>query len=265
VKEATAVKGNVIVYGHVTGDAAAVMGNIYVRPGGRIDGDASTVMGKIIQDPGSKIGGSIDSVGFSIPPSWLRSNHNWNWWFWNDEPFGLTFLLIFRAGMIVFYALLVVLIVALFPTRMAMIAQCTLNRPGWAFLYGLIGLMAIVPLAVALAITCVGIPFIAVELILTLLIWIAGAAGLKLAVGQKIGEGMERPFRSMILAAVVGSLLVDFVRLIPFIGGLVALVLHTFGFGAVLITGFGTDPDWFHRRFSRTTQVPPNPPSTIGG
>jgi len=44
------------------------------------------------------------------------------------------------------------------------------------------------------------------------------------------------------------------------VGSIICWILFTFGFGAVIMTGFGASPDWFPRRFSRTPPtVPPAP------
>lgn len=90
-------------------------------------------------------------------------------------------------------------------------------------------------------------------------IWAFGGVGVKLAVGKKLGEGMNRPFRSPVWAVVVGAILLGLVRHIPIVGGMLVSALVLFGFGAVIMTGFGADPDWFSRRFSKTAQTQPTP------
>ena len=86
---------------------------------------------------------------------------------------------------------------------------------------------------------------------------------MKLAIGQKLGEGVHRPFDSAIWAAVVGTVLLWAVWLVPFAGDLIVSALSVIGFGAVIITGFGTHPDWFSRRFSKgqATQTGPTAPA----
>lgn len=276
IKEASAVQGNITVYGHVTGDASAVMGNVEVKPGGSVDrdatavmgnltvrsggrvgGDATAVMGSVIQESGGTIGGSKTGVG-PMTPNWSRG--------WFDWMRGVDSLLVFSivgAAILLAQVLVAVLIVALFPQRMSTIAECTLKRPGWSVLYGLVGLMAAVPIALILLVTCVGIPFIGVEAALLYIMWIVGAVGVKLAVGQKLGEAVNRPFRSLIWAVVVGSIVLGIVRYVPFVGGVIVSALLLFGFGAVIMTGFGADLDWFSRRCSRTQPpIQPTPPPT---
>lgn len=272
VREATAVKGNVTVYGHVTGDASAVMGNVDVKSGGKVDGDATavmgnvivrsggsvsgdatTVMGGVIHEVGGTIGGSKTSIGPSMP-HWTRG-----WFGGLGETGGLLFFGIVAGVVLIAQVLVAVLLVALFPQRMATVAECSLTRPGWSALYGIAGVMAAVPVAILLLVTCVGIPLIGVEAILLYAMWVVGAAGIKLAVGQKLGEAVNKPLLAPVWAAVVGAVVLGLVRLIPFVGSLIVHVLFVFGFGAVIMTGFGSHPDWFSRRFSKTAPTQPTP------
>lgn len=264
VKELSTVKGDVTVYGHVTGDATAMMGDVDVRPGGKIDGDATSVIGDVRVRTGGKvggdatavmgnviheIGGTIDGHGFSVgfaKPTWMVEEFG--------DIGGLLFFAVFAAVVLFAQVLVAAIVVAIWPGRMQTIAEVSFGRPGWSLLYGLIGLMAVIPVALLLLITCVGIPFIGVEVVLLYIMWVAGAVGVKLALGQKV-----RHFRSPVWAVVVGTVLLGLVRLIPLAGGLIVLVLIVVGFGAVIMTGFGTAPDWFARRFCRATPAPPAP------
>ena len=60
VREVSVVQGNITVFGHVTGDASVVMGNLDIKPGGRVDGDAVAVMGKLIIRRGGSVGGNVN-------------------------------------------------------------------------------------------------------------------------------------------------------------------------------------------------------------
>lgn len=279
VNKASVVKGDLRIYGHVTGDANAVLGNIYVEDGGRVDGDANAVMGsiyvkkggrverdayavsgKVVQQGGS-VGGDIGSIDIPVP-KWLidrasqpttRTLFSWIWWgFW------------LAAGILVS-----VLLVALFPARMRTVTTAITSKPGWSLLYGVTGLLAMVPLAILLALTCVGILVIPFEFMLAFVMWLFGAAAVNLAIGLKIGQITGRPFASMIWAVILGTLVIGFVGLIPFgIGDAVVFLVELFGFGAVIMTGFGAGTDWFARRFDRTAvapsqQGPAAPPPTV--
>ena len=243
VGDAVAVLGDVIVRGRVTGDAVAVMGSVRVEDGARIDGDAVSVGGEVIKEGDVHIGGETLGVG-----SWTWSAKRFvpsfskKWFtsallgrfvdFWNS----------------LLFATLAVVIVALFRVRMETVAGVAFERAGLSALYGIVGCLLIIPLAVLLLVTCVGIPLIAVEILLAVAAWIAGSVAVSLALGRRIGEALNLPIASAALAAFIGALILGVVGLVPVAGDLLVFVLSLIGFGAVLLTGFGADPMWFPNR-----------------
>jgi hypothetical protein len=272
VDEATAVQGDITVYGRVAGDATAVagkldvrpggvvdgdatsvMGDLYVRPGGTVKGDATAVMGTVVQEIGGTISGQKTSVGFPVP-KWLAGHM-----VGLGGTGGIVVLLILATASLVFWALVTMIVVAIWPDRMQAVATCTVTRPGWSVLYGVVGMLTILPLMIVLAITCVGIPLILVEIVLVVALLLVGAVGVKLALGQMIGKGIGRPFRSLIWPAVLGSVILSLIRfpVVSMAGQFICGILFTFGFGAAIMTGFGTSPDWFPRRFSRQRPAAP--------
>jgi|GEM_PF-1978754 len=262
INEATAVQGDVIVYGHVTGSATAVMGNVYVKPGGKVDRDAVAVMGRVVQSPAGTVGGEVTSLDLGIPRHAWWSLPGSAWWTGTNRFGGWLMYVLYLGGGIVLSALLTAVVIALFPQRMTMIAECSMDKPGWSLLYGVVGAMLVVPIALLLLVTCIGIPLIAVEAVLVVLLMIAGGVGVELGVGRKTGIGVGHPIASAVLAGVVGSVLMGLLELVPFVGGLVVWTLYTLGAGAALMTGFGASSDWFPRRFdksSRTTAPQPVP------
>lgn len=260
VTKAAAVMGNLTVKGHVTGDAVAVMGNVYVPSGGKVDGDAVAVMGKVIRSGTGSIKGDVTSVGWGFPqttwygvPGWLlpSSTEKWDGW--------MLFLL-YNAGGLVLSALLTAVVIALFPQRMSAIAETSIEKPGWSLLYGIAAALLVIPVAFLLLITCIGIPLIAVELVFVVMLVIAGSVAIELALGRKISAGIGRPIQSAVWAGVVGALVVGLIELIPFIGIMISLVLYTLGTGAALMTGFGSRPDWFASKFDKSSR--PTAPQT---
>jgi len=248
VGDAVAVFGDVNVEGHVMGDAVAVMGGVTVRDGGRVDGDAVAVGGKVVKDQSAYVGGDVVSTGGAG-------------WTWSAERFLPSFAEKWFAsaflgrfvdlGGSLLFALLAVVIVALFRARMETVAGVAFERPGLSVLYAIVGGLLIIPAAVLLLVTCIGIPLIAVEILLAVAAWIAGSVGVALALGRKIGEGVGHPIASAVLATFIGSLILAVVGYVPVAGDLVVYVLSLIGFGAVLLTGFGADPMWFPNRFRR--------------
>lgn len=244
--DAVAIGGAVQVYGHVKGDAVAVMGDVRVFPGGRVDGDAVSVGGRVTNE-GGEIGGQTTSVGLGSLP--FPSFHGIGGMGPNILFLGWAFVLSLAASLVY------VAIVALFPRRMETIAHVSLEKAGWSALYGIVAWLLILPVALVLLITCIGIPLILVEILLAMIGELVGKAAIALAVGWKLGEAVNKPIASSVLAVFIGAIAIALLHLVPCLGVLVVFVLALLGFGAVWITGFGADPEWIWNR-KRGNQPP---------
>lgn len=253
VVEATAIQGDVVVRGHVTGDATAVLGNVYVKPGGKVDGDATAVGGKVIRTGDGNIAGDVTSLDLGIPGlRWWGLPEGW--WTTAHGLGGWWMYAIYVGTVVLFAAIIAAIVIALFPQRMLTIAECSFGKPGLSLLYGIGGVLLVIPTAVLLLITCIGIPLIAVEAVLILFAIVAGIVGVKLALGRKLGLGAAQTTGSLVLAGVVGSTIVTLLHVVPLVGGIIAWTLIILGAGAVMMTGFGARPDWFASRFDKTSR-----------
>jgi len=259
VNDAVAVWGNVTVMGHVQGDAVAVGGSVNLFPGSRVDGDVVAIGGKVNRQPGAIVGGQVTGLGPSLgrlPFVSPWTNHNGVPYLWPFiNPFSIFFIL-FAFVASLFYALVSAIIAALFPNRIETIGSTIIEQPGASALYGLIAVLLILPATLLLIVTCIGIPLVPIEILVILAAKLVGRAGVGLAVGRKVGVGVNHPIPSTVLAVVVGTLIIAFIHLIPFVGGIVAFILELLGFGAAIMTGFGASSNWFaNRRSGNTNQV----------
>ena len=242
VDNAVAVGGDVTVNGHVTGDATAVMGDIVVERGGIVDGSAVAVNGKVIKRPGSIVRGETTSVagwqGFNKLP-W--HSDNWNLWAFTG------------VGALLGSILLAALIVAIFPGKLTTIADTAMEMPGKSAVYGIVGFLIAISTAFAFTITLVGIPLMIIEILLLIVAAIGGQIGIGVAVGRKLGAAFNKPAISVVLSAVLGVFVLEIVKMVAFVGPVVVFVLVTIGFGAVILTGFGTNKSWYENRFHKKT------------
>ncbi|MBN1458802.1 MAG: hypothetical protein JXA57_04650, partial [Armatimonadetes bacterium] len=154
--------------------------------------------------------------------------------------------------------------------------------PGRAVLYGLAGFVLLPAAVVAEAL--VG-TFLTVLLVITLVgillipaVW-AGVVALCLvplllllvgviAVWLSLGKALAVPFSKHGLdrlhhlhpfwAALFGLVVVAVAARLPVVGGLVIFTLIILGFGLAVMTGFGADPEWAHKRLGFRTR-PPSP------
>ncbi len=241
VKDAVAVGGTVDVYGHVQGDAVSVGGSVHVHSGGVVDGEAVAIGGQVVTDGGGVINGSKTTIGglpLGMTFPWSKGSP------WDSLLFGM----VIGFGKNLLATLLALLTVALFLSRTETVARTITEKPGYSILYGFLAMLLVIPVALFLLVTCIGIPLILVEGAILLMAKFLGFAGLSLAVGWKLGEAFQKPIDSPAIAVLIGGLALSLIGLVPFLGGAIDWALRMFGFGAVFITGFGASVDWIWTR-----------------
>jgi hypothetical protein len=109
------------------------------------------------------------------------------------------------------------------------------------FLWGILGVLLILPVAVLLAITIIGIPLIIVEMLFISIAMTLGFLSISQLIGKSFTKAIKRAGQPMLLEIVWGLLILFLVDLIPGIGMLIKIVAVTIGFGAAILTKFGTN------------------------
>jgi hypothetical protein len=263
-RDVVAIFGSVHVEGRVRGDAVAVGGSVYLSPEAVVDGVITVVGGRVHRSPGAVVAGGINEVSFGglvRQDRWRPSRQVWVF----DTPFGsrpgfvVSLLRMFLTGLFAAFVLLV---------ARAPVARVEAQAAVEPLQCGVVGLLAqlllfpaLVLISIVLAITVIGIPL----LILVPLVVILALIGMLLgftAVAARVGRWATARFgwsaRSGVAVLLIGLLLLwaltlfgsfayltrppvsFFVGLSLALGLLVEYVALTIGFGAVLLTRFGT-------------------------
>jgi hypothetical protein len=283
--DVVAIGGSADVKGYVQGSVVAIGGNVYARPGSKIDGDAVAIGGTVVKEGDAQLGGSV--VNGPLLPGGLisrivkgavrqQSAHRFLVW-----PFGVLRPL-GRPGQflsnLLFWAIVTVILVLLFPRRLEVMAGALPEAPGRAAAYGIGGffvtsagvvmvVMVAVALCVILAMTVIGIPLIPVvgiglvgAILLLPFLALLGTVAVWLSLGRaavaRTGSGEPRT----IWAALLGLLIIAIPTVIPGLGPLIGVTLLIFGFGVALMTGMGSNVKWAQRRFGggrKTEQAAP--------
>jgi hypothetical protein len=203
----------------VDGDVTVVGGNATVE--GTINGDMTVIGGTLDQRPGSRITGETRVVGpsFGTPLPW---------------GFGLGEGV--RAGYNLLSAVLVLVFFLIFPVRTRMALDRLERHPGLCAAIGLVGWIAVVPLAILLLVTLILIPLILVEAIVVMTAVFIGKAALSLLIGRRFYEMLSPTSTpAPLLALVLGLTLVTAAELVPFLGHLVSAMVLLFGLGATIL------------------------------
>jgi hypothetical protein len=229
VNDVASFGGPVIVEGHVLGDVASFGGTIDLRPGAIVEGDALSFGGMVYVAEGAELHGDrmnyAGSQAFDqeeeehhVQPSFMRRAYN-----------KLVFLLsLAGAG---------VLVVGLFPNRVAKVAQDIGEHPIRSAVVGTLGTIVVSVVGLLFAITILGLPLSFVLFGLLGIAWLLGFVALCQAVGDRLP--FEQKPHGRWIAFLVGVLLVSFVGALPFVGWLTITGISVIGIGAALSTKFG--------------------------
>ena len=229
VKDAVAVGGSVTVNGKVGDSAVAVGGAVILGPNAVIGKDVVSIGGAVKQAQGSIIHGdvvemNVPGISAIIP---FFSEDTYSSWFW-------TFKIVSLLG----FLALAVLMVALVPKPFNLITDNVQQNLGKIILWGILGLVVLIPLAVFLAISVIGIPLIALEVVLAGFAFPVGYIAIAQLIGDKIAALMKRPALNVIWLTVMGLLALWLIGWVPFLGSLVKAMAILLGFGGVLATLF---------------------------
>lgn len=271
-KEAVAVFGNVYVSGTVGGDVAAPFGDVYIDDGGTVAGDVSAV--GVQAGDLAVIGGQIEEV--HLPRlSWLPRDNGARSIYLMIATAAVT-----KAALSIIFGFLVL---ALVPRNVKHVEQRIRLSPIRSFLWGLLFQILILPVAAILVVTVIGIPVALLGLPLVIVVaLLLGFVAFARILGSALISPSEPEGRRLVQYT-VGALLIH----VPFLMGLamwsmpgpaeenpgsfvanlliwaglsVLYLISTVGFGAAIMSRFGSRP---YLRFSGNAKGSPMPSANM--
>jgi len=211
----------------VDGDLTVIFGDATIA--GIVQGDCTAIGGSCDTRPGGVVTGQINQLGGAVTQAvvpWAPSDSAYN-------PLVPDHRLLWRLS----WNLLALLIFLIFPLRTRMVLDRLERHPGLSVTAGLLGCVAIVPLAVLLAITILLIPLIALELVFVLASVFLGTAALALLIGRRLCELLSPSTTpSPLVALLVGIVLITAAELVPVVGTLVLILVGLIGLGATILS-----------------------------
>ena len=228
--EVVAIGGNVTVAGKVLNNVVAIGGTVTLKEGSSVGGEVVVVGGDLVKSPDANVGGKITQVQM---PSFIPSVTSLLKGGWMALWATLSILVLLG------FLGLAVLLAALIPEHMGAVVKALDQSFAVMLLWGILWAILIVPIAVLLAISIVGIVLIPLEVLLVVLALIIGYISAAIFIGKNILAKYKKtaiPF----VDAIIGILVLFLVGFIPIVGPVVKVLFLTAGFGAVLITRFGT-------------------------
>ncbi len=268
--DAVAIGGGITVDGEVTGDVAAVGGPVSLGPEAEVWGDAVSVGGTVRRQSGAVVHGQVVEVPFGSTinfPDW----GDWNFWpptKWPQgevlfTPWRLVAKAMWRVFGIAVLALLACLVLLVAPRPVERV-QRAIAVEAWKA--GLIGFLAqalflptLLVVILVLCISIIGIPLLLLvpfAIMGLCLVAFVGYCGVAYQIGRfierRFGWDLTSPYLVITVGVVaihvwslVGALLAwgplwIFSIMFRTFGALIWYVAGTVGFGAALLTRFGT-------------------------
>jgi hypothetical protein len=255
------VGGSATIDGRVRDGVVVVGGDLHLTSTADIRGDVVLVGGQLIRDTGAQLVGGVNYVSFG---EWSRRSFGW----FPSVRFGEFGRWISLAGTLARISVLGVLMAMLLLLARAPVARvgrAALAEPIKAFVIGLAAEIFFIPVLIAasigLAITIIGIPFVAVlvpiAIVMAVFAFVLGFTALACRLGEWIEDRLGWQPGNAFIATTIGflvllgpTLLARFINvasvgvapltfvLVAF-GLTVEFVAWTMGFGAAIVTGLG--------------------------
>ena len=281
-----AVMGSATIRGEVGDEVVVVLGDVRLGPDANVHGDVTVVGGHLDVDPQAIVGGEVNEIGFDVPRIGWSPFEGWNfrWPFrswWHSPSFDL-----FTSSLrMLLFGLLAMIALFVAGRPIDCIERRVASDPWRSGFVGLLAQLLFVPLlvltVVILAVSIIGIPLLLLvpfALLALLCALLVGFAGVACRLGRLAQERFGLTPQNRYLVLLVGlvaiwalSLAGNLIGLggravwalaapIGVIGFLVEYVAWTVGFGAAILTRFGTRPGVSPAPVAQEVELRPPPP-----
>lgn len=228
--DVVAIGGDVTVLGKVEGNVVAIGGTVTLAPHASVNGQVVAVGGEIVKDPTATVGERITQVYMPrfIPSVVTCLKGGW-------LALWATISILVLLG----FLGLAILLAALIPEHIGVAMRALEKSFVGMLLWGILWAILVVPVAVFLAISIIGIVLIPLEMLLVVLALIIGYIVAAIFIGKNIlASFVKKPIP--FVDAIVGIFILFLIGFVPVVGPIVKVLFLAAGFGAVLTTRFGT-------------------------
>ncbi len=135
---------------------------------------------------------------------------------------------------IIGFTVLALVVVLLLPASTTRISTYIAAEPTASFLWGVLGLILIVPVGLALLVSIVGILLIPVELMFVMLSLVGGFICAGRTIGARLLAAFNKQHVHRAFETLLGLAALWLIGFVPVLGFLLKVVVATIGFGAIL-------------------------------
>ncbi len=232
VQDAFSIGGDVTLEpsAKITGDIFAIGGDLQLKENTQVEGDAFVIGGQLIRADSAVVKGSEFTVLEQLRGVFNRFGVLGTLYLFN--------LVLWLAGFVI-AAIAGVLLLLLLPGHVEVIASVLQQRPFTSLLYGIGGLVALSILTVLTAGSALGSILIPLANLTVFLTGLFGGTAICVWLGRRWQRQMPHAhFKHFRL----GLMLLLIMSLIPIAGGLLVSFVTLFGFGATLLSRYGSQP-----------------------
>lgn len=213
----------------VKGDLTVLFGDATIE--GAVDGNVDVIGGNLYERPGAVITGRVNLIGGDVASAVVP---------WSSPPNPAPMVADYRVLWHIASGVIVVLFFLIFPLRTRIALDRLERHPGLSAAIGLLGWVAVLPLALLLLCTIVLIPFIGLEAVAIVAAVFLGKAALALLVGRRLCELLKPATTpAPLVALIAGLVLLTAAELVPVIGTLVTVFVFLIGMGATILAFTG--------------------------
>ena len=234
VRDAVVIGGHITVNGVVEHDVVAVGGSVMLGPNAVVGRNAVSLGGTIDRAEGAEVQGDIFEVNIPALASGLTSVFRDNW-----QGLRWAFQILALIAFIGFLAL-ALLVIALLPGPVGLVSAAVENNTLKAALWGLLGMVMIVPLAIFLAVSVVGLVLMPLYGFLVACAFLSGYIAVAHLIGKKITTALKRPDQPMLWETFLGLIVLWAIGWVPIVGWMVNGVAGLLGLGGVIACLLGT-------------------------
>jgi hypothetical protein len=235
--------GQVTVAGIVEKSVIAIGGPVVLTKTAVVKGDVLSLGGIIVRARNAEVEGDLTEINLNNLYEYLATalSDRWKGWSWIFAVISLSIFLVILT--------MALLIAALLPKPVVIVSRSIQNNTIKVILSGILGLILIVPLALLLTLSVVGIALIPLEVIVVVCSALFGFIAVGHFIGAKFLDLIRKPAPGVVRETFWGLVILWLVGWIPYVGWMVKTIALVIGLGATLFTRFGT-----HRETIRTSK-----------
>lgn len=234
VRNVLVIGGQITVEGTVENRVIAIGGPIVLTGTSEVGGDVFALGGIVVRGKGARVHGNITEINTEDISDAISTalSDEWEGWSWIFAIISISIFL----GVLV----LTVLVVFFIPGPLRVISEAVREKPFKAMMLGVVGFMVVVPLAVLLAMSVVGIFLIPLEMVIVLCAVLLGFIAISHLVGNYFLTMIKRKNRSVMRETIWGLIILWVIGWVPYVGWIIKVTAIVLGLGGVIVTRFGT-------------------------